>query len=75
MVGLGAGEIVGAIVFGKIGDNFSMKVTIAANMFSVVAGFSLLLGYIIRYQYLFDFDIYFLMSWFLPSLSLNWEKR
>ena len=71
MVGLGAGEIVGAIVFGKIGDNFSMKVTIAANMFSVVAGFSLLLGYIIRYQYSLPFGFFMTFFWGIQDGALN----
>ena len=71
MVGLGVGEIVGAIVFGKIGDKFSMKITIAANMLAVVAGFSLLLGYIIRYRYSLPFAFFMTFFWGIQDGALN----
>ena len=71
MVGLGVGEIVGAMLFGKIGDNFSMKVTIAANMFSVVCAFSITLGYIIRYRYSLPFGFFMTFFWGIQDGGLN----
>ena len=71
MVGLGAGEIVGAMVFGRIGDNFSMRILVAANMFSAVVGFSLLLGYTIRYQFSLPFAFVMTFFWGMQDGGLN----
>ena len=51
MIGLGVGEILGAIVFGRIGDRLSMKVLIATNMFSAVVAFSITMWFVTRFNF------------------------
>ena len=63
MVGLGAGEIIGALGFARILDKFSSRITIAANMLAVVLAFSLLLGYTFRYEYSLPFGFFMTFFW------------
>ena len=71
MVGLGVGEISGAMIFGKIGDTQSMKITIAANMLSAVVGFSMLISYTIHYQFSLVFGFFMTFFWGISDGGLN----
>ena len=51
MIGLGMGEIVGSIVFGKLGDKVSMRAVIAANIFVAIVAFSTTIWYTIRFHF------------------------
>ena len=54
MVGLGAGEIVGSIIFGRVQDSCSMTVTLACGLLFHVIGITTLIIYTIR----FSFNVY-----------------
>lgn len=71
MVGLGFGEISGAMIFGKIGDSQSMKVTIAANMLSAFVGFSLLIAYTVHYKFTLVFGFFMTFFWGISDGGLN----
>ena len=63
MIGLGIGEIVGAIVFGRIGDRLSMRVLIATNMFSAVVAFSMAMWYVTRFSFSLGFAFAMTFVW------------
>ena len=63
MIGLGIGEIVGAIVFGRIGDRLSMRVLIATNMFSAVIAFSMAMWYVTRFRFSLGFAFAMTFVW------------
>ena len=63
MVGLGVGEIIGALGCARFMDKFSIKITIVANMLAVVLSFSLLFGYTIRYKYSLSFSCIMTFFW------------
>jgi len=44
-LGLGAGEIIGALAFGKITDKFSKRTVLIINLFTLTLGFSWLFIY------------------------------
>lgn len=71
MIGLGAGEISGALIFGRIQDKCSMRVTIGVNMLSAVAGFALVLGYTIRYEFSLPFAFFVTFFWGIQDGGLN----
>ena len=49
MAGLGLGEIIGAILYGRINDKFPIKVTIAANILGSLIAFAVLIAYAVKY--------------------------
>ena len=51
MIGLGLGEIVGSIVFGKLGDKVSMRTLITTNIFVAIVAFSITIWYTIRFDF------------------------
>ena len=71
MVGLGVGEIVGAMGFGKVQDNTSIKVQIAINMLSAVVGFGILMGFTIRYEFNLVFGFAMTFFWGISDGMLN----
>ena len=71
MVGLGFGEILGALVFGKIGDKLSMKVLIATNMLSAVIAFSVALWYTTRYNFSLSMALPMTLIWGFSDGGLN----
>lgn len=71
MVGLGVGEILGAIVFGRIGDKLSMRVLIATNMFSAVVAFSMTLWYVTKFKFSLAMAISMTVFWGFSDGGLN----
>ena len=71
MVGLGIGEIVGALVLGYIQDNFSRKVTFIANLFVTVIGFGIAIAYTINYEFTLVFGFIMTFFWAIQDAGIN----
>ena len=54
MLGLGGGEILGALVFGRIADKLENKQTIMINMLTATVGYI----FLILYASIYDFTYY-----------------
>ena len=51
MLGLGVGEILGSLVWGKVIDKCNIKYTVIFNILAVTIGFMVLLVYTARYEF------------------------
>ena len=57
MLGLGPGEIIGSIVFGRITDKFTHKSTVILNVIALSVSFGLLIIYSALYTFSYPFAI------------------
>ena len=71
MIGLGSGEILGAIIFGRIGDALSMRILIVANILSAVSAFIFAIWYSIGFEFNFWLAILMTFFWGLQDGGLN----
>lgn len=62
MLGLGTGEIIGSLAFGRITDKYSFKTTIAINAVAVAVAYTILIVYSAIYD--FSFVLGTLMTFF-----------
>ena len=63
MIGLGAGEIIGSMVFGRITDKMSYKQTIMINVVSLAVGGAFLILYASVYNFSFPLAIAMTITW------------
>ena len=63
MVGLGLGEIIGSLLFGKLQDTARISTTIAVNMLSSIVAFTIVLSYISTYEYSFGYSFSMTFFW------------
>ena len=54
MLGLGIGEIVGSLVFGRITDKCSTRVTVVSNVLALTFSYLSMIAYGVNY----DFNVY-----------------
>ena len=63
MLGLGVGEIIGSLAFGKIIDNCSTKVTVSICLVAVTVSYVFLFLYGIIYEFSFPLAIAMTLTW------------
>ena len=63
MLGLGTGEIGGSILFGRITDKCSTKVTVVANMVALTVAYFFLILYGAIYEFSFYLAILMTFTW------------
>ena len=71
MVGLGFGEILGSLLYGKINDKFSVKITIAANVLGSIFAFSVMIIYAVRFEFNLAFGFLVTFAWGLQDSGMN----
>ena len=71
MVGLGAGEIFGAILYGIIQDKSSINTTIATNIIGAIIAFTSAITYIARYRYTATSALCMTFFWGVQDGGLN----
>ena len=71
MVGLGIGEIVGSILYGRINDKYSLKVTIASNILGSIIAFCLLIIYAVKFEFNLAFGFPVTFTWGIQDSGLN----
>ena len=71
MVGLGVGEIVGALSYGRIQDKIGMPAMILVNIFGAIVSFSVCISYILMYQHSFIFGFLMTFFWGVQDGGIN----
>ena len=71
MAGLGVGEIIGSIVYGRINDKFPIGVTIVANVLGSLLAFAVLIAYAIKYDFNLALSFPVTLTWGLQDSGLN----
>ena len=71
MVGLGIGEIAGSIIYGRIGDKYSSKITIAANVLGSLIAFSLLILFVLQFKFSLVYSFVVTLAWGIQDSGLN----
>ena len=71
MIGLGCGEIIGSMVFGRITDKMPYKKTVIINVVSLVVGGAFLILYASIYNFSFPLAIAMAITWGFQDAGLN----
>ena len=71
MAGLGIGEIVGSILFGRINDKFPIKITIASNILGSIIAFCVLIIYAVKFEFNLAFSFPVTLTWGIQDGGLN----
>ena len=71
MVGLGIGEVTGSILYGRINDKFSIKITIASNILGSIIAFCVLIIYAIKFEFNLAFSFPVTLAWGIQDSGLN----
>ena len=71
MVGLGVGEIVGSIIYGRISDKYSNKITIVANVVGSLIAFCLLIIYALQFEFSLVYGFAVTLAWGVQDSGIN----
>ena len=71
MLGLGFGEILGSLLFGKITDKCKFKVTILLNILALSLGYAFLIAYTARYEFSFVLACTMTFFWGVQDAAVN----
>jgi len=63
MLGLGVGEILGALAFGRITDKLTYKTTVILNLIVVSLAYAILIGYGVYYTFSFPLACAMTFAW------------
>jgi len=75
MLGVGMGEILGAICFGRIIDKFSVKVQVGIAVLTTTLAYALLLFYTARYEFSFVLACILTTVWGFSDACTNTLNR
>lgn len=71
MLGLGAGEILGSLAFGRITDKCKFKVTIILNIIAASISYLMILVYTSLYEFNFELATTFCFLWGVQDAGGN----